>query len=135
MELNKEVTYEYNGGYYMEFLSKLVETNESKEIRDSSLYRSFKHIKNNGVNLSIQASPAHYCHPRQKLNNLSEYTHMEFALLKDHEFISVRDILPEFENLGEIQGYFDGEIYACVPVALIEQLYQEFFREKYPWEK
>jgi hypothetical protein len=135
MELNREVPYEYNGGYYMEFLTKLVETAESKEIRDSSIYRSFQHIKNNGVNLSVQASYAHYCEPRLTLDNLGAYTQMEFALMKNNEFISVADILPKFENLAEIQECFDGSVYSFVPVRLIEQLYQEFFREKYPWEK
>lgn len=135
MELNEFVN-EYTGGYYfMEFLTKLKETEESKMIQDVSTYRSFKHIANKGIRLSVQASSGHYCHPRKRLENLAEYTHMEFALLDDRGFISVADILPEFENLAEIQEHFDGDVYSYVPVGLIEQVYQEFFREKYPWEK
>ncbi|HLI46870.1 MAG TPA: hypothetical protein VKU94_06740 [Geobacterales bacterium] len=52
---------------------------------------------------------------------------MEFALIAENgDFIRVKDILPNFPKLEEIEEYWD-TVYGYVPVNLIEELYQAYF--------
>lgn len=116
----------------MDFIKVLEESNDSKAVKslmpfDEDLtYRGFKHIRKGDVSLSIQASYGHYCTPRKTLSDLNEYASMEFALLRNGEFITVSDILPNFPRLEEIEEYCD-TVYGYVPVNLIEELYQAYF--------
>jgi hypothetical protein len=122
----------------MEFIKVLVESDDSKRYRtkmneisylfdEDNAYRSLKHIKKDDISLSIQASYGHYCTPRLTLSDLNDYSSMEFALIKEGEFIQVKDILPNFSALEEIEEYFDGSVYGYVPVNLIEELYKAYF--------
>lgn len=116
----------------MEFIKKLVETESSENQRkhDENLtWRGFGHLQISDVSLSVQASYAHYCNPRKTLKDLSEYTTMEFALIRNGEFASVKEVLPNFSALEEIEKYED-TVYGFVPVELIEKLYQELQYQK-----
>jgi hypothetical protein len=113
----------------MEFLKQLEEDGRSKLsdaiFDDDSILRGFKHIQIGDLSLSIQASWGHYCTPRRTLNNLDEYSTMEFAIIQDDgEFATVSEVLPTFSRLDEIEEY-ENTVYGYVPVDLIEQLYQE----------
>lgn len=107
----------------MKFLNQLQEDEYSK-IGEDMTYRGFNHIHFVDVSLSIQASFGHYCTPRKTLKNLNEYTTMEFALIKEGNFVKVSDVLPNFSRLNEIEEY-ENTVYGYVPVDLIEQLYRE----------
>lgn len=120
----------------MEFFKHLKETEESKKYNEKSefgrTWRMFEKINlsNNSTDflyLSIQASSAHYCRPRTTMENLSDYTHMEFALMDENqEFVTIPEVCPEFSSLAEMQTYCDGSIYAYVPVDLIDELFQYY---------
>lgn len=114
----------------MEFLSQLEEDTYSKQkmyvpFDEDFTYRGFNHIKIGDLSLSIQASFGHYCTPRKTLKSASDYTSMEFALIKANgDFTTVSEILPNFSRLSEIEEY-ENTVYGFVPVELIEELYQE----------
>ncbi|MCP8969709.1 hypothetical protein [Ectobacillus ponti] len=95
--------------------------NKMQENLRSGAYRGFAGLQFGDVTLSIQASQAHYCTPRKTLEDLTQYSRMEFALIREEEFISVRRILPDFPRLEEIEEFKD-TVYAYVPVELIEEL-------------
>lgn len=112
----------------MDFLTKMIETEDTfnmaalKILPMERRVRSYYQIPVGDCWLSIQASVYHYCTPRENLENLAEYTTMEFALLnRKAKFISVTDVLPGFT---ELEDYYDGTIYSYAPVELIEKLYQ-----------
>jgi hypothetical protein len=117
----------------MEFIKLLNETNDTKTIGkimpfdEDTTFRMFRGTKiNNNLWISIQASYGHYCSPRKTLKNLKEYTSMEFALMDtDRNFLDVKEVLPDYSNLFEINEYFDGGVYAYVPVELINDLLKE----------
>lgn len=119
----------------MEFITKMIVSDEEvnllhlSRVGEEMMSRSFDHILFDDFSLSIQASYAHYCIPRKTLKDLKEYAAMEFALLKEGEFISVRELLPDFKRLFEIESYHD-TVYGYVPVDLIEDMFQEF-KKKY----
>lgn len=121
--------------YLMHFLKYLYESDESKargkRIGDNTT-RTFANV---GVNethvISIQANALIECFPRETLDSLDEYTHMQIALLDgDKEFISITDVLPDFASLAELQTYFDGQIYPRVPVDLIDELFHDLILRK-----
>lgn len=113
----------------MEFIEQMVETKVSEQsverifFNEDIRYKEFNHIHFDDFSLSIQASFAHYCTPKTTLKDLKEYTSMEFALIREGEFISVSEVAPNFQQLSEIEKYHD-TVYAYVPVDLIEELYQ-----------
>jgi hypothetical protein len=117
----------------VEFINRLEETNDTKTIGkimpfdEDTTFRMFKGIKiNDDLWISIQSSYGHYCSPRKTLKNLEEYTGMEFALMTaERNFVGVKDVLPSFSRLFEIDDYFDGSVYAYVPVDLIDDLVKE----------
>lgn len=117
----------------MEFIKALEETDDSKTLKgimpfdEDRTYRGFKHIRKGDISLSIQASYGHYCTPRKTLRNLDDYMSMEFALIDaSGDFIRVKEILPNFKRLNEIEEYWN-TVYGYVPVDLIEELYQAYF--------
>lgn len=116
----------------MEFIKALEETNDSTKLKnimpfdEDMTYRAFKHIRKGDVSLSIQASYGHYCTPRKTLNELVNYSSMEFALIRNGEFIRVQDILPDLPRLNEIEEHWD-TVYGYVPVDLIEEIYIAYF--------
>lgn len=72
---------------------------------------------------SVQASFGHYCTPQQTFSDLDNYSHWEFAIFNEEGFMSVKNILPDFPSLAELDLYFDGSVYAYVPADLVEELY------------
>jgi hypothetical protein len=114
----------------MEFLKCLDELSVSKERRDRNdddSIRIFQPIDvDNNVRLSIQASEIVSCRPKKTLNmnRLSEYTHMEVAIFKNDSFARLTDICPDFRCLAEFETYKSEELYAFVPVDLIDELFQ-----------
>ncbi|MGM0846934.1 MAG: hypothetical protein ACQEUT_18400 [Bacillota bacterium] len=121
----------------MDFLSKLVESEETKKLRKENLpffrsgmgMQSFNGIEvSGGVRLSIQASFYHYSTPRATLP-VGVYTAMEMAIIKDGRFASASEVSSNPELFGQLDEYFDGSVFGYVPVELIEQLYQELKAE------
>ena len=98
------------------------EESESMDLQDLK-YRQFEPIRLS-VNLwlSIQASYGHYCTPRVTLKDLDEYTHWEFALFTENDFVRVTEVLPDFPSLAEIELY-EQQVYSFVPTDLLEELY------------
>ena len=74
------------------------------------------------IQLSIQASHAHHCKPQMTLRYLDDYTHFELALFDENNFLTVGEVLPDFESLSEIKTY-EGRVYSNVPTDLVEELY------------
>lgn len=111
----------------LEFLSALTETDESKiagiEIPHIQVRSFFPVIMTKKCYLSVQASKYHHSLPRETVP-LEEYYSMEFAIVSHNGgMLQVKDVLPDFPNLEEIEGYHD-VVYSYVPVELIEQVYQ-----------
>lgn len=113
----------------MEFLSRLKETNDyslAKEympLDNTLLIRSFFPLQIGDITFSIQASFGHYCTPRKTIADISAYTEMEFAVLRDGDFVSVEELLPGFPLLTELNEHYS-VVYAYVPVHMIEAVYQ-----------
>lgn len=80
---------------------------------------------NNDIILSVQGSFGHYCTPRKTLP-YDQYKSMEFAILKNHEFTDVKEII----DTDKFDEYYDDTVYGYVPVSKIEWLYQEL-KKKY----
>lgn len=75
-----------------------------------------------GIYLSIQASPIHYCIPRE-LVPLNEYTHFEMGIIKKYKLNYDISIFSEFPRYGELKSHFDGGVFAYVPRELLSDLY------------
>lgn len=113
----------------MEFINELVE----KEFEESNIVRPIRkfepiRVKAN-VWLSIQASYGHFCRPRVTMTDLGMYTHWEIALFNENDtgFLRVKDVFPEFLSLAEIELYYDGGPYSCVPTDLVEELFMHWY--------
>ena len=105
---------------------------ESERFKESKLYkeiggRDFKPLLFPSFFLSVQMSAFHRCEPKKYITNLSEYKSAEFAIIDyaERKLRRVGDVLPSFSRLAEIETYFDGNVYAYVPISLINQLYEE----------
>jgi hypothetical protein len=108
-------------------IERQFEEDEEREKFDKETdykYRQFVPIRL-GVNLwlSIQASYAHYSTPRETLRDLDGYSHWEFALYTQENFVSVTEVLPDFPSLAEVELYFEGAVYPYVPTDLLEEVY------------
>ena len=119
----------------MKFRENLIESEESilnklKSNYSKSLYKSnglrmFHRIKiDECTELSIQASSGHYCRPRETISVI-KYTHMELAILKNDDFVPVSDVINDKALIKEFKGYSVGNVYAYVPVKLLEKLYRK----------
>lgn len=109
----------------MEFFKALTERdfNLDQQMNDILQYRQFKPIQiSDDLWISIQASSAHSCTPRANLEALNEYTHWEFGLFNKYRFLTVREVLPNFPSLVEIEYYYD-RAYEYVPTDLVEEFY------------
>jgi hypothetical protein len=119
----------------MNFLRYLYESDESlartKRIGDN-LTRTFAPIGINETHvISVQANAFIECKPQETLDNFEEYTHMQVALLDEkREFVSLKNIYPSFASLAEFETYFDGQVYPCVPVDLIDEVFHELVLKK-----
>lgn len=121
----------------MEFLNKLEVSYGGKEkhneiFGDSADYkyedfgsRIFHHIEcGDKIKISVQASASHYSEPRKTLDDLTQYKEMELAFIKDGLFRVADSVIEDEGLVKKIKPYFDGGIYAYVPVELIEEVYQ-----------
>lgn len=70
-------------------------------------------ICNDGFELSVQASNAHYCEPKTALKN-GEYTHAE---VKMHEYAKYEPLLADY--------MYQYDICAMVPVEIVEAVIQK----------
>lgn len=94
---------------------------------EESGFRAFYPLRiNDAVSLSIQGSFGHYATPRRTLPK-EEYQSMEMAILFEHGFSNVNDVLILKDNqlAKRLEMNYDDPIYSYVPVADIEALYQE----------
>ena len=83
------------------------------------------------IHLSIQASPIHYCSPREMID-LDDYTHFELALIVDNEVCYNSEKIKDFPQYNELTEYHDGMIFSYVPRELISNLYcwsLDYFKE------
>jgi hypothetical protein len=79
------------------------------------------------VELSIQASYAHYCNPRKTVS-LNEYETMELAIFVDNNFVPVEQVTNNEVLIDKFNEYYEGMVYGFVPVELLEELYQELIK-------
>ena len=84
---------------------------------------------NDDIELSVQASDVHYCLPRKTLPYY-KYTRMEIALIHNNHFVDINEVV----DTNEFDTYKCTTIYECVPVRLIEKLYQ-MLKNKYGLKK
>jgi len=73
--------------------------------------------------LSVQAGASLYSVPRKTLVDLKEYSHMEFAVIKNNNLVNVSEVIEDIGLIDKLEVYYDGAVYAFVPVELIEKLY------------
>lgn len=117
----------------MEFLEKLVETDQSVKMKgfgtpfdsyEDMGFRMFQQVKiSDEVGLSIQASYGHYCSPRKTLP-VEYYSAMELAIFKNGEFTSIEQVTDNEELISKFSEHYEGTVYGGVPVELLEMLYQ-----------
>jgi len=119
----------------MKIIEMLTEQESSKESRKRQevmgfgfISRHLNRLKAGDYEMSIQASFAHYCEPRETLEDLSQYTEMELALFKDGEWVQPRGdekikVFPRYAELEE--RYEEGNVAVAgwVPVDLLQDLY------------
>lgn len=86
--------------------------------------RTFNHIKtNSGYKLSIQCSKWHYCSPRIT-GGLNLYESFELAIIDEFSnSFAYPKILDDFPRKEELDEYYEGQVFACVPKDLVEDLY------------
>lgn len=118
----------------MEFIKNLIDTIDSAKIKgfespfgtyEDMGFRMLKQIKiSDDIGLSVQASYGHYCTPRKTLP-LKEYSTMELAIFKDGEFVNVNQVTKNENIIDKLNECYEGTVYGCVPVEMLEELYQE----------
>lgn len=106
-------------------LEKLLkEADELENCKGEMEFRMFEAVKtNSNIELSIQASYAHYCSPRLTLP-VGMYDSVELAIFRDNEFTSIEEVTQNKELIEELNDYYEGTVYGYVPVEIIEELYQ-----------
>lgn len=114
------------------FTNYLQETTDSIQAREKSVllglqnsYRMFEpFVLPNGKFLSVQASVGHYCNPRRTSLNLDVYESMELAVMtNDYSFIRIDSITDDLDLIESFEKYYEGTVYGCVPVDLIQVLF------------
>lgn len=116
----------------MNFIKQLIPTEDTLTLanimpfNEDLSFRMFNGIKiDDELWISIQASYGHYCLPRKTLQDINDYTAMEFALMDGKGgFLTVTDVLPSFSRIKEIEEHCD-TVYSYVPVDLIDDLFKE----------
>lgn len=106
----------------------LIEMEQCRESRIDATF--FSHlIRTSEYALSVQASEYTYCTPRRNLDDLTDYTHMEMAVMYsdnngyDYDFVDASRHFLDFPRRDELEQFFEGSVYAYVPVDLIEDLF------------
>lgn len=109
----------------MEFIDKLEVLEQSSGFLNSkNTFRLFRQISfKNNISLSVQASYAHYCTPRTTVD-VEDYETMELVIFKDGDFSPAISAVYDPMLLKDLEEYYDGQIFAFVPVSIIERLYQ-----------
>lgn len=92
-------------------------------------FRMFEQVViNDSISLSIQASYGHYCSPRQTLP-IEKYESFELAIFKDNEFTSIEQVTQNDILIKKLNKYYEGTVYANVPVEIVEELYEGLLRQ------
>lgn len=112
-------------------------SNKTKKYKDNfldelnkmnrSIIGLYNPIKIGNYKLSIQASHHHYCTPREILRNLYMYTTMEIAIIKNNNFLDLKDdLLISFKDNDRLSSYVADNyaIYEYVPIKYIQSLYE-----------
>lgn len=116
----------------MEFISYLQENSIEKQIREQlrktfnrpeeETIRKYAPIEfNNGVYLSIQASFGYQCKPNITCD-INQYTNMEVAILEGNGLFVTFE---KYIGKTNIDDYYVEPIYSCVPVEVVEQVFQK----------
>jgi hypothetical protein len=106
-----------------------VSRQRQKEMGLSYISRHLNSLKAGEYEMSIQASYAHYCEPRETLEDITQYTEMELAIFKGGKWVQPRNDekikqFPRYEELEE--RYEEGNVTVAgwVPVDLLQDLYE-----------
>jgi hypothetical protein len=92
----------------------------------------------NGLVLSVFGSNTGYCIPRRNID-VYEYSALEIAFyyMKDNGYrngdfleISTSEELREFNKKEVLGEFFHNEVYRCVPIILIQEVF-DFLKDKY----
>lgn len=120
----------------MKIFELLTEQENSKVSRERQqemgfefIGRHLNRIKAGEYEMSIQASYAHYCEPRETLEDLTQYTEMELALFKNGKWVQPRgdEKIKAFPRYAELEErYEEGNVPVAgwVPVDLLQDLYE-----------
>lgn len=116
----------------MKFIDHLKETEESINVREllkkdlgrPPMVRMYEHILfKGGIHLSVQASGCSHCRPQETVD-LEKYVAMEVAVGRYGKCVEVKDVLPNFKRLKDVENVYFGEIfYSYMPVDLIEDMF------------
>lgn len=75
-----------------------------------------------GHALSVQANKGVYCTPRKTLDDLSNYSAWEIAYL--YNGLAHPSDVPDIEFEEEWLGYWDSQVAAYVPTAIVQEIYE-----------
>jgi RNA-binding protein YlmH len=108
--------------------SSKVSRKRQQEMGFEFIGRHLNRIKAGEYEMSIQASYAHYCEPRETLEDLTQYTEMELALFKNGGWVQPREDekikqFPRYLELEERYEEGDVAVAGYVPVDLLQDLY------------
>lgn len=126
----------------MEYITKMECHDETKAIRELipdleetvflKNYVIHKEICfGDGVGLSVQAGTGFHSIPRESVG-LSEYKAMEMAVNKHGDLVPIESVLPEFKHKEVMHEKLLSDnisVYGCVPVEVIEEVYQGLKKE------
>lgn len=79
----------------------------------------------NGIELSVQASASHSCAPRKTVA-MSEYSHVEVAVIKDGDFSTFEEAFPGIVVPSSVLDNHD-VVYSMVPVSFVEHILSIYY--------
>jgi len=95
----------------------------SFDTNNTKVTRMFKPIQVDvDVWLSVQASSVHCSRPQSDYVDPKDITHWEILVFSRNGIKRIREVLPHFKSLAEIELYYLG-MYAFVPTDLVSELF------------
>lgn len=110
-----------------DFRKKLVEQLRTKGYDYLRMNESI--FFNDEVSVSIQASHAHYCCPRDTVQ-VYAYENMEVAFYKGSEMVPIEEVITNTSVIRSFDEFFTGVVYAFVPVQIIQKMYADLLVKK-----
>lgn len=110
-----------------DFRKKLVEQTRTRGYDYLRMNESI--FFNDEVSVSIQASHAHYCCPRDTVQ-VYAYESMEVAFYKGSEMVPIEEVTTNISVIRSFEEFFSGVVYAFVPVPIIQKMYADLLVQR-----